>query len=84
MKVAFRVDSRRAPRHHYEILREGAPVGTVTSGAFSPMLCCGIGMGYVRPEAAEPGTRLVIRHERVEMEAQVVELPFYRGGSLRG
>ncbi len=84
VKVAFRVDSRRAPRHHYEILREGAPVGTVTSGAFSPMLCCGIGMGYVRPEAAEPGTRLVIRHERVEMEAQVVELPFYRGGSLRG
>ena len=84
VKVAFRVDSRRAPRHHYEILHEGAPVGTVTSGAFSPMLSCGIGMGYVKPGAAALGTRLTIRHERVEMEAQVVELPFYTGGSLRG
>ena len=83
VKVAFRVNSRRAPRHHYEILHEGAPVGSVTSGAFSPMLGCGIGLGYVKPEAAPPGTKLVIKHDRVEMEAEVVELPFYPGGSLR-
>ena len=83
VKIAFRVGSRRAPRHHYEILHQGAPVGTVTSGAFSPMLSCGIGLGFVKPEAAALGTRLVIRHERVEMEAEVVELPFYTGGSLR-
>ena len=83
VKVAFRVGSRRAPRHHYEILLHGAPVGSVTSGGFSPMLGCGIGLGYVSPEAAALGTRLVIKHERVEMEAEVVELPFYTGGSLR-
>ena len=82
-KVAFKVDSRRAPRHHYEILHEGEVVGVVTSGAFSPMLCCGIGLGLVRPKAAAVGARLTVRHERVEMEAQVVELPFYTGGSLR-
>ncbi|TGU74241.1 glycine cleavage system aminomethyltransferase GcvT [Geomonas terrae] len=82
-KVAFRVDSRRAPRHHYEILHEGEKVGSVTSGAFSPMLSCGIGLGLVKPSVAPLGTRLVIRHERVEMEAEVVELPFYTGGSLR-
>lgn len=82
-KVAFRVDSRRAPRHHYEILHEGEKVGSVTSGAFSPMLSCGIGLGLVKPSAAALGARLVIRHERVEMEAEVVELPFYTGGSLR-
>jgi aminomethyltransferase len=84
VKVAFRVNSRRAPRHHYEIFHQGAQVGTVTSGAFSPMLSCGIGLGFVKPEAAALGTTLVIRHERVEMEAVVVELPFYSGGSLRG
>jgi aminomethyltransferase len=83
VKAAFRVNSRRAPRHHYEIFHEGVPVGSVTSGAFSPMLGCGIGLGYLKPEAAAPGSRLVIRHERVEMEAVVVELPFYTGGSLR-
>ena len=83
VKVAFRVSSRRAPRHHYEIFLNGAVVGSVTSGAFSPMLGCGIGLGYLKPEAAALGTKLVIRHERVEMEAEVVELPFYSGGSLR-
>lgn len=83
VKVAFRVGSRRAPRHHYQILHQGAEVGSVTSGAFSPMLSCGIGLGFVRPEASALGSKLVIRHDRVEMEAEVVELPFYAGGSLR-
>ncbi|MBJ6725395.1 glycine cleavage system aminomethyltransferase GcvT [Geomesophilobacter sediminis] len=82
-KVAFKVDSRRSPRHHYEIHCDGKNVGTVTSGAFSPMLGCGIGLGLVAPEVAELGKRLVIKHERVEMDATVVELPFYAGGSLR-
>lgn len=83
VKIAFRVNSRRAPRHHYEILHQGSQVGSVTSGAFSPMLSCGIGLGFVKPEAATLGSKLVIRHDRVEMEAEVVELPFYSGGSLR-
>lgn len=83
VKIAFRVDSRRAPRHDYQILTGGETVGKVTSGAFSPMLSCGIGLGYVSPKAAALGTRLVIKQERVEMEGEVVELPFYTGGSLR-
>jgi aminomethyltransferase len=47
------------------------------------MLGCGIGMGYVRPDAASPGTTLTIRHEAVSMEAEVIKLPFYGSGSLR-
>jgi len=83
VKVAFRVNSRRAPRHDYRIFHQGEEVGVVTSGAFSPMLCCGIGLGYVRPEAAALGSKLSIRQDRVELEAEVVELPFFAGGSLR-
>lgn len=83
VKIAFKVNSRRSPRHHYEIWQEDAAVGTVTSGAFSPMLGCGIGLGFVKPGASALGTKLSIRHERVEMEAEVVELPFFTGGSLR-
>jgi len=82
-KAAFRVGSRRSPRHHYEICFEGAPVGTVTSGVFSPMLGCGIGIGFVKPEVAVIGAPLTIRHDNVSMEATVCELPFYAGGSLR-
>lgn len=83
MKVAFQVDGRRSPRQHYDILCDGEQVGSVTSGAYSPVLGCGIGIGLVRPEAAGIGTRLTICHERVSMEARVCELPFFRGGSLR-
>jgi aminomethyltransferase len=82
-KVAFQVTSRRSPRHHYEICFEGEQVGTVTSGVFSPMLGCGIGIGFVKPEIATLGAQLTIRHDKVSMEAGVVDLPFYKGGSLR-
>jgi aminomethyltransferase len=83
VKVAFRVGSRRSPRHHYQILLDGKRVGTVTSGAFSPMLGCGIGIGLVAPEAVRLGTAVTISHENVRMEATICELPFYREGSLR-
>jgi aminomethyltransferase len=83
VKVACRGSSRRAPRHDYEIFFGGEAVGKVTSGAFSPMLGCGIGLGYVRPDASALGSKLVIKHDKVEMDAVVVELPFYTGGSLR-
>jgi len=83
VRAAFRVASRRSPRHHYGIYSEGTHVGHVTSGAFSPMLGCGIGIGLVRPEAAAIGAPLIIRHENVNMEASVCDLPFYKGGSLR-
>jgi aminomethyltransferase len=83
VKIAFQVGSRRSPRHNYEICFEGEAMGSVTSGVFSPMLGCGIGIGFVRPDVAAPGAPLTIRHDKVSMEATVVALPFYRGGSLR-
>ncbi len=82
-KVSFRVDSRRSPRHHYEIWSGDRKVGVTTSGGFSPMLGCGIGIGLVSPEAAAMGSEVTIRHEKVSMAAKVCELPFYRGGSVR-
>jgi aminomethyltransferase len=82
-KVAFEVNSRRSPRHHYDIAVAGANVGTVTSGVFSPMLGKGIGIGFVAPEHAAIGTTLTISHERVTMEATICELPFFKDGSVR-
>ena len=82
-KIAFRADGRRSPRQHYEIFHNECPVGVVTSGVFSPSLGCGIGLGLVASDAAEIGSCLIIRHDRVSMDATVCELPFYRAGSLR-
>jgi aminomethyltransferase len=82
-KVAFQVSGRRSPRHHYEIVSGQTQIGSVTSGVFSPMLACGIGIGFVTTGDYPTGTALTIRHERVSMEATVCELPFFKGGSLR-
>ncbi len=83
-KVAFKVSSRRSPRHHYEIFSGNQQVGTVTSGVFSPMLGYGIGIGFVDGGEYPVGAPLTILHERVSMEAEVCELPFFTGGSVRG
>ncbi len=82
-RVAFRVGSRRSPRQGYEIWKDGRRVGNVTSGCFSPMLGCGIGLGLVEADACALGTEITLRHENVGMQATVCELPFYKGGSVR-
>jgi aminomethyltransferase len=83
IKAAFKVSSRRSPRHDYQIVSKDAPVGIVTSGAFSPMLGCGIGIGFVPLELSAVGTPLKISHDKVAMDAEVCKLPFFNSGSLR-
>jgi aminomethyltransferase len=77
--------SRRVPRHGYTLLWNGAPSGTVTSGAPSPTLGVPIAMAYVRPDVAlaasgsGPGTGTLAVDVRGNAEpATLVELPFYR------
>ncbi len=83
IKIAFRVSSRRTPRHGFCIFDGERKIGEVTSGVFSPMLACGIGLGYVEPGCATLGTSLIIKQDRAVMEATVCNLPFYDQGSLR-
>ncbi len=82
-KIAFRANSRRSPRHDYSICSNGERVGVVTSGAFSPMLESGIGIGFVKPGFSTPGTPLSICNDKVEIPANVCKLPFYTSGSLK-
>ncbi len=51
-------------------------VGTVTSGTMSPMLKEGIGMGYVSPEYAAPGTEIAVVIREKPVKATVVKAPF--------
>src|SRR5215207_8360259 len=58
------------------IARQGNPVvggGEVTSGTMSPCLGIGIGMAYVPPENAEPGTRIEIDVRGKPRQAEVRE-----------
>lgn len=77
--VAFRMTDKSAPpRPGYPIWAGGSQVGTVVSGTQSPSLNCGIGLGYVPPALAEPGTRVEIEIRGRKFAAEVVKKPFYR------
>lgn len=77
--VAFRMTDKSAPpRPGYAIFANGAKVGDVVSGTQSPSLNVGIGLGYVPPELATPGTRIEIEIRGRRFAAEVVKKPIYR------
>ena len=84
MLIAFKLKTRNVPREGNSLLSQNEVIGRVTSGTFSPILKCGIGMGYVKREYNEKTIFVEMRGQRVEGE--IVEPPFVpyrvkRGGS---
>ena len=77
--IAFKMTEKSAPpRPHYPIWAGGARVGEVVSGTQSPSLKIGIGMGYVPPEFAKPGTPIEIEIRGKRAAAVVVQKPIYK------
>ena len=76
--VGFHVLGRGIPRTGYALSKDGARVGEVTSGGYSPTLDTAIGLGYVASEHATPGTDLTVDLRGRAAPARVVKLPFYR------
>jgi aminomethyltransferase len=76
--AGFEMTGRGIARADYEIVHDGAVVGRVTSGGPSPTLGKSIGLGYVPRSLSTPGQALAIRIRKKDVEARVVELPFYR------
>lgn len=74
--VGFVVDGRGVARAEHAILHEGRPVGRVTSGAPSPTLGKPIGLGYVPPALATPGTLFEIMIRDRGVPARIVRTPF--------
>ncbi|MGD2035601.1 MAG: glycine cleavage system aminomethyltransferase GcvT [Bacteroidales bacterium] len=77
--TGFVLTDKGIPRKDYRIFNRGSdPVGRVTSGTMSPVLQQGIGMGYVRPDYAVPGTELFIEVRNKMLKARVTKLPFIK------
>jgi len=55
------------------LFADGEKIGRLTSGGYSVAFGKQIGMGYVRPDLAEPGTRLKLRMFREFWDAEVTE-----------
>ncbi len=85
--VGLKMTGRGIPRAGLNILSEGADlsdqskvIGEVTSGTHSPTVDAGIGMGYVEQKYSATGTQLVIDVRGRAVEAEVVDMPFYKRG----
>jgi aminomethyltransferase len=72
--VAFVMEEKAIPRQGMAI----AGGGEVTSGTHSPSLDVGIGLGYVPPAHAAPGTELEIDVRGKPRRARVVAKPIYK------
>ena len=77
--VAFRMTEKSPPpRPGYSVWASGAPVGIAVSGTQSPSLQNGIGLAYVPPAVAEPGTVIEVEVRGRRFAAEVVRKPLYR------
>ncbi len=77
--VAFKmVDKCAPPRPHYPIWVNGSQAGEVVSGTQSPSLNQGIGMGYVPPASAAPGTTIDIEIRGKRFAAVTVPKPIFK------
>lgn len=76
--VGFEMVERGIPRQGYPIARDGAEVGFVTTGSFSPTLEKNIGLGFVPAELSKVGTELEVMIRGKGVKAQVVRTPFYQ------
>jgi aminomethyltransferase len=73
----FKIEGPGIPRPGNEVLKNGEPVGVVSSGTFSPSLEIGIGMAYLLPELAEPGTEVEIDVRGKRRPARIASKPLY-------
>jgi aminomethyltransferase len=72
--AAFVMDESAVPRAGMDIV-DG---GRVTSGTHSPMLDCGIGLGYVPISIASPGEKIRIDVRGKQRRAHIVQKPIYK------
>lgn len=75
--VGFEMVDKGVPRHTLTVLVQGRPVGWVTSGLYAPTLDRFLGMAYVPPEYAIPGTEIGIDLRGQTRAARIVRRPFY-------
>ncbi|HUJ76844.1 MAG TPA: glycine cleavage system aminomethyltransferase GcvT [bacterium] len=81
--VGFEMTEPGVPRHGYRIRKDGAEIGAVTTGLFSPSTGKYVGMGYVKAEHSAVGTALEIVIRDSTKGARVVQRPFYSSPNWR-
>jgi len=75
-RTGLKLAGRRIAHAGAGVLANDGPVGTITSGTFSPMLGCAIAQAYVDSDVAAPGTVVQVEVGKGLCDAEAVRLPF--------
>ncbi len=76
--VGFEMTGRGIARHGYPVLKDQTPIGSVTSGTFSPTLQKAVGLAFIDIRHSEPGTEIAVAIRETAGPARIVPLPFYK------
>lgn len=71
------------PRHGMPVYVGNRQVDAVRSGGYSPTLKQGIGTAYLPKGSDAPDTVIQLEARGKRVDARVVKLPFYQGGSVK-
>ena len=73
----FVLEDRAIARHGFPVLIDGRHAGVVTSGSFGPTVEKNIGLAFVPPSHASPGSRITVEIRGRAVPAAIVKTPFY-------
>jgi aminomethyltransferase len=77
-RVGIRMVEQGIPRPSYEICSgNGENIGHITSGTFSPLLKCGVGMAYIQTSQVQEGSIINVKIRDKLVKAKIVPFPFY-------
>lgn len=77
-RVGLKVTGRGIIREHAKVFSGDKEIGFTTSGTHCPFLGYPIAMALLDIHYIEPGTKVVAEVRNRKIEAEVVELPFYK------
>jgi aminomethyltransferase len=75
--VGIEMADRSIARHGYPVVKDGQPIGVVTSGSYGPSVDRSIALAYVESAHAPVGTELGVEIRGRARPARVVRTPFY-------
>jgi len=82
--VGIEMADRSVARHGYPMVKDGAPIGIVTSGTFGPSVERSIALAYVGAAHGAVGTELGVEIRGQAKAARVVKTPFHPSRVKKG
>jgi aminomethyltransferase len=77
-RVGIQMIDQRIPRPNYEIYSDkDENIGHITSGTFSPLLKCGVGMAYIQTSQAQERNIINVKIRDNLAKGKIVPFPFY-------